>query len=465
MEEKYISENTEITETIKKNIEDKQYNEFKKNIVLLNSADAAALLDEVFEDSDTLTALMLFRMLPKSTAAEVFSYFDVDIQHEFIKNLSAAETTQLLNDMYADDIADMLEEVPANVVARLLSGISPEDRKAVNELLKYQDDSAGSIMTVEFMSLLESFTVKQALERIRKVAVDKETVNTCFILGENRILTGIITLRKLIITDENALISDIMDENVIYVTTSTDREAVADMFQKYDLTSMPVVDSEHRLVGIITIDDVVDIIREEATEDIEIMAAITPSERPYLKTGVFRTYLQRIPWLLLLMISATVTSKIMQSFESALAACVALTAFVPMLTDTGGNSGSQASVTIIRGLSLGEIQFSDIFKVILKELGVASLCGLSLSLVNFGKMMLFDVGHGSVTAQIALTVSLTLFITVIIAKFVGCILPIVAKPIKLDPAVVASPFITTIVDALALIVYFTIASSLLGLNA
>ena len=465
MEEKYISENTEITETIKKNIEDKQYNEFKKNIVLLNSADAAALLDEVFEDSDTLTALMLFRMLPKSTAAEVFSYFDVDIQREFIKNLSAAETTQLLNDMYADDIADMLEEVPANVVARLLSGISPEDRKAVNELLKYQDDSAGSIMTVEFMSLLESFTVKQALERIRKVAVDKETVNTCFILGENRILTGIITLRKLIITDENALISDIMDENVIYVTTSTDREAVADMFQKYDLTSMPVVDSEHRLVGIITIDDVVDIIREEATEDIEIMAAITPSERPYLKTGVFRTYLQRIPWLLLLMISATVTSKIMQSFESALAACVALTAFVPMLTDTGGNSGSQASVTIIRGLSLGEIQFSDIFKVILKELGVASLCGLSLSLVNFGKMMLFDVGHGSVTAQIALTVSLTLFITVIIAKFVGCILPIVAKRVKLDPAVVASPFITTIVDALALIVYFTIASSLLGLNA
>ncbi len=465
MEEKYISENTEITETIKKNIEEKQYNEFKKNIVLLNSADVATLLDEVFEESDVLTALMLFRMLPKSTAADVFSYFDIDIQHEFIKYLSAAETTQLLNDMYADDIADMLEEVPANVVSRILSGINPEDRKTVNELLKYQDDSAGSIMTVEFMSLSESFTVKQALERIRKVAVDKETVNTCFILGENRILTGIITLRKLIITDENTLISDIMDENVIYVTTSTDREAVADMFQKYDLTSMPVVDSEHRLVGIITIDDVVDIIREEATEDIEIMAAITPSERPYLKTGVFHTYLQRIPWLLLLMISATVTSRIMQSFESALAACVALTAFVPMLTDTGGNSGSQASVTIIRGLSLGEIHFSDIFKVVLKELGVASLCGISLALVNFGKMMLFDVGHGSVTAQIALTVSLTLFITVIIAKLVGCILPIVAKRVKLDPAVVASPFITTIVDALALIVYFTIASSLLGLNA
>lgn len=458
-----IMDNPELTEHIKGFIKSRQYNEFKTSVVNLNHADIAMLLGDEFEDNDVVSALKLFRMLPKSIAAEVFSYFDIDVQQELITALSEKEAAEILNDMYADDAVDLLEEMPANVVHRLLAGTDPEMRKSINELLRYPDDSAGSIMTVEFLSLPETFSVKEAFERIRAVGVDKETVNTCFILGANRILTGIITLRKLVLSDENAKVSDIMDENVIYVSTATDQEVVADVFQKYDLTSIPVVDSERRLVGIITIDDVVDIIREEATEDIEKMAAITPSERPYLKRNVFSTYLQRIPWLLLLMVSATVTSKIIQGFENALAACVALTAFVPMLTDTGGNSGSQASVTIIRGLSLNEISFKDMFKVIVKELGVAFLCGISLALVNFGKMLLFDVGHNSVTVEVAAVVSLTLFVTVIIAKLVGCVLPMLAKKIGFDPAVMASPFITTIVDALALIIYFNIATAILGL--
>ena len=460
---KYAADNNELIRNIQESIKEKKYNTFKTLIVNLNYADIAALLEDEFENNDILNSLKLFRMLPKDIAAEVFSFFDVDIQHMFIENLSGSETSLLLNDMYADDVADMLEEMPANVVKRLLDGVEPQFRSDVNKLLDFADDSAGSIMTVEFLSLPESFTVKQSFDKIRKVGLDKETVNTCFILGSNRILTGIITLKKLILSNEDSIISDIMDENVIYVDTAADQEEVASIFRKYDLTSMPVVDSEHRLVGIITIDDVVDIIQEEATEDIEIMAAITPSERPYLKTSIFHTYTQRIPWLLILMISATVTAKIMQSYESALAACVALTAFVPMLTDTGGNSGSQASVTIIRGLSLNEIEFADIFKVIGKEFFVAVLCGLTLGTANFIKMLLLDVGRNGVTIIIALSVSVTLFATVIIAKFVGCTLPIIAKRIGFDPAVMASPFITTIVDALALILYFTIATALLGI--
>ena len=455
--------NPKCVEQIREFIRLKQYNDFKKHIESLNFVDIAALLEEELNVNDMLDTLKLFRMLPKSIAAEVFAYLDIDVQQELITKLSNEEAADIINDMHADDITDMLDEMPANVVHRLLAYTKPEMRNVINSLLKYPEESAGSIMTVEYMSLPDSCTVKEALEHIRKVAVDKETVNTCFITAQNRILTGIITLRKLIITDENVPIADIMDENVVYVSTTTDQEEVANMFQKYDLTSMPVVDSEHRLVGIITIDDVVDIMREEATEDIEIMAAITPSERPYLKTGVFKTFLQRIPWLLLLMISATVTSSIIQSFEAALAACVILTAFVPMITDTGGNAGSQASVTIIRGLSINEIRFSDILRVVFKELRVAFLCGISLGAANFIKMLIFNVGHADVTMQIAIVISVTLVVTVVIAKLVGCILPIFAHKLGLDPAVMASPFITTIVDALALIVYFKIASLMLNL--
>ena len=456
--------NTELIEIIREHIRNKEYTQFKQKVEDLNYADIALLLQEELEDNGIVAALKLFRMLPKSIAAEVFAFLDIDVQQEFVQKLSNEEATEIINDMYADDITDLVEEMPANFVNRLLQNVDPDVRKAVNGLLKYPEDSAGSIMTVEFMSLSEHFTVKEALERIRRVAIDKETINTCFIMDPNtRILTGIITLRKLVISDEDTRLSDIMDENVILVNTHTDQEEVAQMFQKYDLTSMPVVDSEHRLVGIITIDDVVDIMRDEATEDIEIMAAITPSEKPYLKTGVIHTYLQRIPWLLLLMISATVTSKIMQGYEAALAGCVALAAFVPMLTDTGGNSGSQASVTIIRGLSLNEIEFADLFKVLFKEFRVGVLCGLSLGAANFLKMLALDVGHNDVTVTIAAAISLTLVCTVIIAKLVGCFLPILAKKFKLDPAVMASPFITTIVDALSLIVYFNIASRMLNL--
>lgn len=458
-----LDDNNELLEEAREYIENKDYTQFRTIAKDLNYADIALLIQEVMEDDGIIPAMKLYRYLPKDVAAEVFAFLDIDVQQELVTNLTNDEATYLLNEMYSDDLTDLIDEMPANVVRRLLQNVDPEVRRTVNALLKYPDDSAGSIMTVEFMSLSENYTVKQALEHIRRVAIDKETVNTCFILDPSRILTGIITLRKLVISDEDRLIRDIMDEKVIYVSTYTDQEEVAQMFQKYDLTSMPVVDLENRLVGIITIDDVVDIMRDEATEDIEIMAAITPSEKPYLKTGVFHTYLQRIPWLLLLMISATVTSKIMQGYEAALAGCVALAAFVPMLTDTGGNSGSQASVTVIRGISLNEIEFSDLFKVLFKELRVGFLCGLSLGAANFLKMLLIDVGHNGVTLQIAAVISITLFVTVMIAKLVGCFLPIVAKKLKLDPAVMASPFITTIVDALSLIVYFNIASQLLHL--
>ncbi|MBQ9950496.1 MAG: magnesium transporter [Clostridia bacterium] len=455
---------TELTEAARECIRSNQYGKFREISEKLNFADTAELLEDEFEKSGEASAVRLFRMLPKSIAAEVFSFFDVTVQQRLITVLSTQEATEIMNDMYADDLKDMLEEMPANVVHKLLKNTESDMRRAVNMLLRYSDDSAGSIMTVEFLSLTAKSTVREAIERIRNEGIDKETVNTCFVLGENRMLAGTITLRKLILSAENRVISDIMETNPVYVSTDTDQEEVADIFQKYDLTSMPVVDSEQRLVGIITIDDVVDIIREEATEDMEKMAAITPSERPYLRTGVFRTYVQRIPWLLLLMLSATVTAGIIQNYEAALAACVALTAFVPMLTDTGGNSGSQASVTVMRGLSLNEIEFRDILKVVFKEFRVGVLCGITLGVANFIKMIVLNVGKNGVTLAVAGVISVTLCVTVVIAKIVGCSLPILAKKLRFDPAVMASPIITTLVDALALVVYFSIATALLGLN-
>lgn len=455
---------TELTEAARECIRSNQYGKFREISEKLNFADTAELLEDEFEKSGEASTVRLFRMLPKSIAAEVFSFFDITVQQRLITVLSTQEATEIMNDMYADDLKDMLEEMPANVVHKLLKNTESDMRRAVNMLLRYSDDSAGSIMTVEFLSLTAKSTVREAIERIRNEGIDKETVNTCFVLGENRMLAGTITLRKLILSAENRVISDIMETNPVYVSTDTDQEEVADIFQKYDLTSMPVVDSEQRLVGIITIDDVVDIIREEATEDMEKMAAITPSERPYLRTGVFRTYVQRIPWLLLLMLSATVTAGIIQNYEAALAACVALTAFVPMLTDTGGNSGSQASVTVMRGLSLNEIEFRDILKVVFKEFRVGVLCGITLGVANFIKMIVFNVGKNGVTLAVAGVISVTLCVTVVIAKIVGCSLPILAKKLRFDPAVMASPIITTLVDALALVVYFSIATALLGLN-
>ena len=436
-------------------LENKQYTTLRQTLSEMNEADIAAVIEDV-EDAEQLK---LFRILPKDMAADVFSYLDVDNQHYIISSLSDKDAAGIIDNLMADDATDLIEEMPANVVKRLLALASPETRRDINHLLRYPEDSAGSIMTVEYVDLKENLTVEQAINRIRKVGLDSETINICYVLDSRRKLVGTVALRYLLLMDPDELIGDIMHENVIAINTLMDQEEVARTFQKYDFTAMPVVDNESRLVGIITVDDVVDIMEKEATEDIEKMAAIVPTDKPYMRTGVFETYKKRIPWLLLLMISATFTGKIISSFEDALSVYVILTAFIPMLMDTGGNAGGQASVTIIRGLSLDEIEFGDMLRVIGKEIRVAALCGLTLAVCNFAKLMLFD----KVGMSVALVVCFTLVCVVLIAKVVGCTLPMFAKKLGFDPAVMASPFITTIVDAISLLIYFQIATNLLGL--
>lgn len=436
-------------------LENKQYTTLRQTLSEMNEADIAA----VFEDLEEAEQLKLFRILPKDMAADVFSYLDVDNQHYIISSLSDKDAAGIIDNLMADDATDLIEEMPANVVKRLLALASPETRRDINHLLRYPEDSAGSIMTVEYVDLKENLTVEQAINRIRKVGVDSETINICYVLDSRRKLVGTVALRYLLLMEPDELIGDIMHENVISINTLMDQEEVARTFQKYDFTAMPVVDNESRLVGIITVDDVVDIMEKEATEDIEKMAAIVPTDKPYMRTGVFETYKKRIPWLLLLMISATFTGKIISSFEDALSVYVILTAFIPMLMDTGGNAGGQASVTIIRGLSLDEIEFGDMIKVIGKEVRVAALCGVTLAMCNFAKLMLLD----KVGLSVALVVCCTLVCVVLIAKIVGCTLPMFAKKLGFDPAVMASPFITTIVDAISLLIYFQIATNLLGI--
>ena len=422
----------------------------------MNTADVAAIMEEMEEEE----LLKIFRILPKNMAADVFSYLEVDNQQMIITSLSDKEAANIINNLMADDATDLLEEMPANVVKKLLANASAETRRDINHLLRYPEDSAGSIMTVEYVDLKENMTVEDAIARIRQVGVDSETINICYVLDSKRTLVGTVALRYLLISPPDAVIGEMMHENVIYINTMMDQEEVARQFQKYDFTAMPVVDNENRLVGIITVDDIVDILQEEATEDIEKMAAIVPSDKPYMKTGVFETWKKRIPWLLLLMISATFTGSIITSFEDALSVCVILTAYIPMLMDTGGNAGGQASVTIIRGLSLDEIEFADILQVIWKEARVAILCGMTLAAANFVKLLVFD----KVTISVAAVVCLTLMAAVLIAKIVGCILPMLAKKIGFDPAVMASPFITTIVDALSLLIYFRIATLVLHIS-
>ena len=419
----------------------------------LNAVDIAAIFGELSEDALPL----LFRLLPKELAADAFVEMDADRQESLITRFSDTELKAVIDELYIDDAVDLVEEMPANVVKRILKQADPDTRKLINELLKYPDDCAGSIMNTEFVELRTRQTIADAIRVIRREGLEKETINDCFVTNADRTLAGIISLRTLILSKDEDLVGDRMDTNVISVTTMEDQESVAEKFKKYDLTAMPVVDGENRLVGIVTVDDAIDVMEEEATEDIEKMAAMTPSDKPYLKTSVWDIYKHRIPWLMLLMVSATFTGLIITKFEHALAAQVVLTAYIPMLMDTGGNSGSQSSVTIIRGLSLSEIHFKDIFAVLWKEIRVAVLCGLSLAVVNFAKLLLLD----RVGAQVALVVSLTLVVTVAAAKFIGCTLPLLAKKIGFDPAVMASPLITTIVDALALLTYFGIASSLL----
>lgn len=448
MDKKYSLE-----QTISSLLENKRYSSVKDILVTLNAVDIAAIFGELSEDALPL----LFRLLPKELAADAFVEMDADRQESLITRFSDTELKAVIDELYIDDAVDLVEEMPANVVKRILKQADPDTRKLINELLKYPDDCAGSIMNTDFVELRTRQTIADAIRVIRREGLEKETINDCFVTNADRTLAGIISLRTLILSKDEDLVGDRMDTNVISVTTMEDQESVAEKFKKYDLTAMPVVDGENRLVGIVTVDDAIDVMEEEATEDIEKMAAMTPSDKPYLKTSVWDIYKHRIPWLMLLMVSATFTGLIITKFEHALAAQVVLTAYIPMLMDTGGNSGSQSSVTIIRGLSLSEIHFKDIFAVLWKEIRVAVLCGLSLAVVNFAKLLLLD----RVGAQVALVVSLTLVVTVAAAKFIGCTLPLLAKKIGFDPAVMASPLITTIVDALALLTYFGIASSLL----
>lgn len=444
-----------FSSTIEILLEEKKYSSLRDILNTINPADIAVIFNDIQEDKLPL----LFRLLPKELAAEAFVEMDDDMQELLIKGFSDAELKAVVDELYVDDAVDIVEEMPANVVNRVLKQADPELRKMINEILKYPEDSAGSIMTTEYLSLRPQMTVEEAIKRIRRTCVDKETIYTCYVTDQNRTLIGMLSLKDLLVADDDDVVENIMETNVICVDTHTDQEEVAHMLSKYNFMALPVVDKETRLVGIVTFDDAIDVMEEETTEDIEMMAAITPTDKPYLKTGVFETWKKRIPWLLLLMISATFTGLIITSFESALAAQVALTAFIPMLMDTGGNSGSQASVTIIRGLSLNEIEFRDIFRVIWKEIRVAVLCGLTLAAANFVKLILLDRAG----IMISLTVCLTLVITVIVAKVIGCSLPMLAKKIGFDPAVMASPFITTMVDALSLLVYFGTATALLHL--
>ncbi len=442
-------------ETIQELLQTQQYTRLRQLLVDLNDADIAACMEELPEQS----MVKAFRILPKDLAADIFSYLEVDLQQTVITSLTDREAASIIDNLMADDAVDLLEEMPANVVKRLLENASPETRRDINHLLRYPEDSAGSIMTVEYVDLKESLTVEGAIARIRTVGLDSETINICYVLDAQRKLLGTVALRYLLLSQPDETIGDIMHENVVSVHTHADQEEVARQFQKYGFTAMPVVDNENRLVGIITVDDIVDVIEEEATEDMEKMAALVPSDKPYMRTSAWETYKKRIPWLLLLMVSATFTGSIITSFEDALSVYVALTAFIPMLMDTGGNAGGQASVTIIRGLSLGEIGYGDVLKIVWKELRTAVLCGGTLAAANFVKLMLFD----RVGLAVALVVCLTLVLAVIMAMLVGCLLPMAAKRLGFDPAVMASPFITTIVDALSLLVYFRIATLMLNL--
>ncbi|MBQ7926163.1 MAG: magnesium transporter [Lachnospiraceae bacterium] len=443
-------------ETLEELLQTKQYTKVRQYLTELNDADIAGLMDQVEEAADMLK---IFRLLPKDLAADVFSYLDVENQQMIITSLTDKEAANIINNLMADDAVDLLEEMPASVVKKLLLNASPEVRRDINHLLRYPEDSAGSIMTVEYVDLKENLTVSQAIERIRKVGVDSETINICYVLDAQRKLIGTVALRYLLLSDGEELIGDIMHENVIAIQTLMDQEEVAKQFKKYDFTAMPVVDNEYRLVGIITVDDIVDIIEQETTEDMEKMAAIVPGDKPYMRTSVWDIFKRRIPWLLLLMLTATFTGAIISSFEEALSMYAALIAFIPMLMNTGGNAGGQAGVTVIRGLSLGEIVYRDVPRIVWKELRVSLFCGLVLALVSFGKVLFFD----QLGIWVALVISLSIIITVILAMLVGCLLPILAKRLGFDPAVMANPFITTIVDALSLIVYFRMATIILGL--
>ena len=457
-----MAERYEIVEkAVLKMVEDKKYATLRDILVVMNPADIAALFSAMEEQKIPL----LFRLLPKELAAESFVEMEPEQQELLIRGFSDNELKEVLDELFVDDAADIVEEMPANVVRRILQQADPEMRKSINQILRYPENSAGSMMTTEYVSLRPNMTVEESILRIRRQGVDKETIYTCYVTRD-RTLIGLVTVKDLLLAeDDEMLIQDLMLTNLISVTTQTDQEEVARMFSRYNFLALPVVDNENRMVGIVTFDDAMDVIEEETTEDMEMMAGMLPSEKTYLKSTAWELFRNRIPWLMLLMVSATFTGMIITSFESALATQAALTAFIPMLMGTGGNSGSQSSVTIIRALSLDELKFSALLRGVWIEIRTAVLCGLVLAVVCFGKIWLVDrmlLGNYDITLQVDAVVCLALFVTVLVAKIVGAALPMVAKAVKLDPAVMESPFITSIVDALSLLVYFMFASMVLG---
>ena len=459
-----MAERFEIVEkALLRMLEEKKYATLRDILATMNPSDVAG----VFSNLEEKQIPLMFRLLPKEQAAETFVEMEPDAQELLIRGFSDNELKEVLDELYVDDAADIVEEMPANVVKRILKAADPEMRKSINQILRYPDYSAGSIMTTEYVSLRPNMTVEEAILRIRRQGVDKETIYTCYVTGKDRKLIGLVTVKDLLLAeDDETKIEDIMLTNVISVTTQDDQEEVARMFGKYNFLALPVVDKENRMVGIVTFDDAMDVIEDETTEDMEIMAAMTPSEKSYLKSTPFDLFKHRIPWLMLLMVSATFTGMIITTFEEALALLPVLTAFIPMLMDTGGNCGSQSSVTVIRSLSLNELKFNDVFRVMWKEVRTAVLCGITLAVLCFVKILLVDrllMGNTSINLMVNGVVCLTLAVTVVIAKFVGCSLPLLAKKLGFDPAVMASPFITTIVDALSLLVYFSFAKTLLGI--
>ena len=457
MDEKFLDTENIIAELI----ESRQFVRLKEMLSEMQPADIA----EIFEDANLKDIPVIFRILPKELAAEVFVELDSDKQELLVNAFSDKELREVLDELFMDDAADIVDEMPATVAKRILKNTDANTRRMINQLLAYPEDSAGSIMTTEYIDLKKDMTVDEAFDRIRKIGFDTETIYTCYVTDSRRKLIGIVSLKDLLLNDKDCVIKELMDENIMFANTVDDKEEVASMFDKYDVLALPVVDKENRLVGIITVDDVIDVIQDEATEDMEKMAAMLPSENTYLKTGIFETFKSRIPWLLFLMISATFTGAIISSFEARLAQCIALVAFIPMLMGTGGNSGSQASVSVIRALSLGDVEFKDIFRVIWKELRVAVVSGIVLGVTNFIKLYLIDFlwlhtfDTGLEIVEMA-TICFTLVLIVIVAKILGAVLPIVAKKIGLDPAVMASPLVTTILDAVSLLIYFSIASVL-----
>lgn len=451
--------NVTLTETIKVLFDDKKFSTLRDILITMKPFDIAA----VFENLQDEKMPILFRILPKELAAETFVEMDDETQEFLIHGFSDSELKEVVDELFVDDAVDLIEEMPANVVKRILRQADKDMRKQINELLKYPEDSAGSIMTTEFIVLRPDMTAEMAIKRIRRTGVDKETIYTCYVTDANNKLIGITTVKDLLLAEDDELVKSIMEENVISVTTLADQEQVAQMFSNYNFLALPVVDNENRLVGIVTIDDAIDVIQEEATEDIEKMAAVLPSDKPYMKTSVFGLYKKRAPWLLILMLSATFTSAIISSFEAVLANVLILSSFIPMITGSGGNAGSQASVSVIRALSLGEIHFRSIFLVLWKEFRVSILCGITLAVANFVKLLLFDLNGQENAFMIALVISLTLVGTIIMAKLVGSSLPLLASKVGFDPAVMANPLISTVCDSLSLLIYFGVAKLILHL--